>query len=333
MESRAEVLANLGDYNGADFTVRKEPLHIHRFISDHSGIYQSVFDSIDSHIALVREDTNQVLSVVGKGYNPVDHVDAFKTAEEVIKLSDLDIKGITRKTECSHDGARAYSIYTLPEHKVNLGRENDDVALTISARNSFDGSWSFTVEVGGYRFICLNMQVFANNFAIHKSKHTSGLNLQRVADKLSEAVKFYDQETELWQEMVDTKVQHDTAMSILAYLADAKTVDSHLKSRSIYSNTYGNTMDRPFYLSDILHEPDVIRNKTLSSLWTRWLNNCKSLDTTAWALYNAMTEWATHQTPVKRNAIKNVASIKMDRLDKVRKTLNNKMLPALRLVA
>ena len=333
MESRAEVLANLGDYNGADFTVRKEPLHIHRFISDHSGIYQSVFDSIDSHIALVREDTNQVLSVVGKGYNPVDHVDAFKTAEEVIKLSDLDIKGITRKTECSHDGARAYSIYTLPEHKVNLGRENDDVALTISARNSFDGSWSFTVEVGGYRFICLNMQVFANNFAIHKSKHTSGLNLQRVADKLSEAVKFYDQETELWQEMVDTKVQHDTAMSILAYLADAKTVDSHLKSRSIYSNTYGNTMDRPFYLSDILHEPDVIRNKTLSSLWTRWLNNSKSLDSTAWALYNAMTEWATHQTPVKKNAIKNVASIKMDRLDKVRKTLNNKMLPALRLVA
>ena len=324
MNNRAEVLDNLGDYGSAEFTVRKQNM---------ISVHHNDILNIDSHIALVREDTNQVLSVVGKGYNPVDHVDAFKTAEEVIKLSDLDIKGITRKTECSHDGARAYSIYTLPEHKVNLGRENDDVALTISARNSFDGSWSFTVEVGGYRFICLNMQVFANNFAIHKSKHTSGLNLQRVADKLSEAVKFYDQETELWQEMVDTKVQHDTAMSILAYLADAKTVDSHLKSRSIYSNTYGNTMDRPFYLSDILHEPDVIRNKTLSSLWTRWLNNSKSLDSTAWALYNAMTEWATHQTPVKKNAIKNVASIKMDRLDKVRKTLNNKMLPALRLVA
>ena len=314
MESRAEVLANLGDYNGADFTVRKVPLN---YVTDFS--YQAL---VDSHVGLLREDTNQLLSVVGRGYKPINHRDAFKTAEEVIKLSDLDIKGITRKTECSHDGARAYSIYTLPEHKVNLGRKNDDVALTISARNSFDGSWSFTVEVGGYRFICLNMQVFANNFAIHKSKHTSGLNLQRVADKLSEAVKFYDQETELWQEMVDTKVQHDTAMSILAYLADAKTVDSHLKPDN-----------RPFYLSDILYEPDVIRNKTLSSLWTRWLNNSKSLDSTAWALYNAMTEWATHQTPVKRNAIKNVASIKMDRLDKVRKTLNNKMLPALRLVA
>ena len=319
MESRAEVLANLGDYNGADFTVRKVPLNYTptRLKGDFS--YQEL---VDSHVGLLREDTNQLLSVVGKGYKPINHRDAFKTAEEVIKLSDLDIKGITRKTECSHDGARAYSIYTLPEHKVNLGRKNDDVALTISARNSFDGSWSFTVEVGGYRFICLNMQVFANNFAIHKSKHTSGLNLQRVADKLSEAVKFYDQETELWQEMVDTKVQHDTAMSILAYLADAKTVDSHLKPDN-----------RPFYLSDILYEPDVIRNKTLSSLWTRWLNNSKSLDSTAWALYNAMTEWATHQTPVKRNAIKNVASIKMDRLDKVRKTLNNKMLPALRLVA
>jgi len=316
MENRAEVLANLGNYNGADFTVRRVPL---TYPITHSIASEQI---VDTHVGLVREDTNQLLSVVGTKYKPVNHVDAFKTAEEVIKLSDLDITGITRKTECSHDGARAFSIYTLPEHKVNLGRQNDDVALTISARNSFDGSWSFTVEVGGYRFICLNMQVFANNFAIHKSKHTSGLNLQRVADKLSQAVKFYDQETELWQEMVDTKVEHDTAMSILAYLADAKTVDNHLKSS-----------DRSFYITDILYEPDVVRNKTLSSLWTRWLNNSKSLDTTAWALYNAMTEWATHQTPVKRNAIKNVASIKMDRLDKVRKTLNNKMLPALRLVA
>ena len=133
MENRAEVLENLGSYNGADFTVSKKHL------------YTTDFSDVTSHVALVREDNNQILSVVGKGYNPVNHVEAFKTAEKVIELSDLDIKGIERTTECSHNGARAYSIYTLPEHRVNLGRDNDDVALTISARNSFDGSWSFKV--------------------------------------------------------------------------------------------------------------------------------------------------------------------------------------------
>ena len=93
MNNRTEVLANLGDYGSADFTVRKESLMIRNELEEQ-------IDTIDSHVALVREDTNQVLSIVGKGYNPVDHVDAFITAEDVIELSDLNIEGIERRTDC-----------------------------------------------------------------------------------------------------------------------------------------------------------------------------------------------------------------------------------------
>ena len=310
MNNRAEVLENLGDYGSADFTVRKDDM----FVSC------AGYDThVPNHKAIVRNDNDYAIAVVGKNYNPVNHPDAFKTAENVIMLSDLDIEGITRDVGCSHNGSRAYATYTLPNHRVNLGREGDDVALTISARNSFDGSWSFIVEVGGYRFICTNLQVFANNFAVHKSKHTRGLNLQHVADKLSESVKFYDQETELWKEMVDTKIKNSNALSIIAHLANAKTVDSHLST--------GLSADA------ILYESDVIRNKTLESLYTRWLWNKQSLDSTAWALYNAMTEWATHEVPTRKITQKNFASVKLDRLDRVRKTLNEKMLPDLDLVA
>ena len=310
MNSRKEVLENLGDYGSADFTVRKDDM----FVSC------AGYDThVPNHKAIVRNDNDYAIAVVGKNYNPVNHPDAFKTAENVIMLSDLDIEGITRDVGCSHNGARAYATYTLPNHRVNLGRKNDDVALTISARNSFDGSWSFVVEVGGYRFICTNMQVFANNFAVHKSKHTRGLNLQHVADKLSESVKFYDQETELWKEMVDTKIYNSEAMSILAHLAKAKTVESHLNAGK--------------YTTEILYEPDVVRNKTLSRLWDYWMHNSQTLGWTAWALYNAMTEWATHEVPTRKITQKNFASVKLDRLDKVRKTLNEKMLPELKLVA
>ena len=144
MNNRAEVLENLGDYGSADFTVRKDDM----FVSC------AGYDThVPNHKAIVRNDNDYAIAVVGKNYNPVNHPDAFKTAENVIMLSDLDIEGITRDVGCSHNGARAYATYTLPNHKVNLGRNGDDVALTISARNSFDGSWSFIVEVGGYRFI------------------------------------------------------------------------------------------------------------------------------------------------------------------------------------
>ena len=61
--------------------------------------------------------------------------------------------------------------------------------------------------------------------------------------------------------------------------------------------------------------------------------NNKTLDKTAWALYNAMTEWATHGSVTKKSSIGNYASLQMDRLDKVRKTLNDEMIPNLELVA
>ena len=306
------ILNDLGDYGDAEFNVSRMPLYI-------DGAYQE-YDTIGSHIALIRDDTDQVLSIVGSKYRPVTHQEAFNTAEDVIMRSDLNLEGIERYTAVSHNGARAYSTWTLPEHRVTL-RKDDDVALQISARNSYDGSWSFVVEVGGYRFICLNMQVFANNFAIHKSKHTKGLNLDRIASKLSDAIMFYDKETELWKEMVDTNITNTDAFDILAHLSDAKSAQAHLKQGKAPRS--------------ILYEPDVVRNKTLSNLYYYWIHNSQSnsLGSTAWALYNSMTEWATHQKPRNRNSLNNVASLRVDRFEKVRKTLNNKMIPQLKLVA
>ena len=316
--NRLEILNNLGDYGEAEFNVSKVPLFRPNQIVDKFNQYPNMtYTPIDTNVALVRTDTNETLSIVGSKYNPVTHQEAFKTAEDVILRSDLNLEGIDRHTAVSHNGARAYSTWTLPEHRVTL-RKDDDVALQISARNSYDGSWSFVVEVGGLRFICLNMQVFANNFAIHKSKHTKGLNLDRIASRLSDSVMFYDKETELWRDMVDTKVTDRQAMEILARLSGSKPAESYSKQYSDYGS-----------FTNILYEPDVIRNKTLLRLYDFWQNNSQKLDKTAWALYNSMTEWATHGDITKKSAIGNIASIKVDRLEKVRKTLNNKMLPML----
>ena len=321
IRNNERILNDLGDYGDAEFTVAKMPLTrpnvIEHTLLTNGIVTNGNMKTVDTHVALVRKDTNQQLSIVVSKYRPVTHQEAFKTAEDVIMRADLNLEGVTRQTAVSHGGARAYSTWTLPEHRVTL-RKDDDVALQISARNSYDGSWSFVVEVGGYRFICLNMQVFANNFAIHKSKHTQGLNLNRIASRLSDAIMFYDAETELWKEMVDTKVTDREAMSVFAHLANSKSAQAHVKdgSKTMY---------------DILYEPDVIRNKTLQNLYSSyWFQNKRYLDRTAWALYNSMTEWATHETPRKRTSVSNIASIRVDRLDKVRKTLNKMMLPMLK---
>ena len=320
MNNNERILNDLGDYGDAEFTVRKSSLHY--VAEQHNNL--KFYDDIHSHVALVRNDTNQIISIVGKNYNPIPHQVAFDTAQDVIMRSDLNLDGIDRHTAVSHDGARAYSTWTLPKHRVTL-RKDDDVALQISSRNSYDGSWSFVVEVGGYRFICLNMQVFANNFAIHKSKHTQGLNLDSIASKLSEAIIVYDQETDMWKELVDTNVNNYQAFDVLAHLANSKVASNMLKNWEF--NPDYRRFNSPI---DILYEPEVVRNKTLNTLYHQWLLERKQLGKTGWALYNAMTNWATHAVPIKRTSINNVASIRVDRLEKVRKTLNNKMLPMLK---
>ena len=125
--------------------------------------------------------------------------------------------------------------------------------------------------------------------------------------------------------MVDTKIDNYNAFDVLSHLANSKVASSMLK----------NMVDDPDYRRlnsplDILYEPEVVRNKTLNTLYHQWLLERKGLGTTAWALYNTMTNWATHAVPIKRTSINNVASIRVDRLEKVRKTLYNKMLPMLK---
>ena len=128
-----------------------------------------------------------------------------------------------------------------------------------------------------------------------------------------------------------TPVHNSDAMSILAHLAKAKAMNYYLVPAGENSHNATYKFTQP--VVQIFEQPDIVRNKTIQSLYARWLSNKAELGSTAWALYNAMTEWATHEVPTRKITQKNFASVKLDRLDKVRKTLNEKMLPDLDLVA
>ena len=49
----------------------------------------------------------------------------------------------------------------------------------------------------------------------------------------------------------------------------------------------------------------------------------KRWGSTAWAIYNTMTHWATHASATKSTAQKNIAAIQVARQDKVRQASKN----------
>ena len=295
-----DVLNNLGDYGSAGFNVYTRPV---KYIDANDEI-----QVVPNKKVLVRDDNNESVGIVGQNYEVAQHPDAFRTVERIISNSDLDTTGISRDIQVSHDGARAYAVYTLPAHSAGQGKE--ETALQISTRNSFDGSWCFHVEVGAVRMICLNGQVFLDSFAMFKARHTAGLNMDHAARKLSKAIDVYQNESERWIRWQNTSVTDNQAFKTFADVAGCKFV-TPVKAMT-------STVD------SLLLEPEVYRNRTLMNLWTQYTNDeRKALGSTAWAIYNTMTHWATHADATKSTAQKNIAAIQVARQDKVRQASKN----------
>ena len=295
-----DVLNNLGDYGSAGFNVYTRPV---KYIDANDEI-----QVVPNKKVLVRDDNNESVGIVGQNYEVAQHPDAFRTVERIISNSDLDTTGISRDIQVSHDGARAYAVYTLPAHSIGQGKE--ETALQISTRNSFDGSWCFHVEVGAVRMICLNGQVFLDSFAMFKARHTAGLNMDHAARKLSKAIDVYQNESERWVRWQNTSVTDNQAFKTFADVAGCKFV-TPVKAMT-------STVD------SLLLEPEVYRNRTLMNLWTQYTNDeRKALGSTAWAVYNTMTHWATHAEATKSTAQKNIAAIQVARQDKVRQASKN----------
>jgi len=161
--------------------------------------------------------------------------------------------------------------------------------------------------------ICLNGQVFLDSFAMFKARHTAGLNMDHASRKLSKAIDVYQNESERWLKWQNTSVTDNEAFKTFADVAGCKFV-TPVKAMT-------STVD------SLLLEPEVYRNKTLMNLWTQYTNDeRKALGSTAWAMYNTMTHWATHAEATKSTAQKNIASIQVARQDKIRQVAKNSIL-------
>jgi len=299
LNSRQETLNNLGDYEGANFTVESRPVFFKSDENDHVSWHKDKV--IKNKRALVRTDTDESLTVVSDSYQVAQHPDAFRTVERIIAGSDLDLTDIKRTIETSHNGARAYARYSFPAHEIEIDTGNVAV-LEIAARNSFDGSCCLHIDIGAIYMWCLNGQVFIDDFAMYKSKHTKGLNMAHAARKLSKSLEVYENEVERWKEWKHTDVADYEAFKIFRDASNCKY------KRSEFVN-----------VTTLLEQPEVIRNKTLVKLWNHYVTEeRKSLGSNLWAVYNTLTHWATHAPAGKKTAQHNISAIKVRRQDKVR---------------
>ena len=248
---RLKTLQELGDYGRAEFTVKKMNLTAGHDIP----VYNKK--------ALVRTDTLQVLDVKGNNYNEVQHPDMFRRAEDIIAKSDLDLTGMTRKIDVSHDGARAYARYIFPAISQEVAPE-DQSQLELTCINSFDGSFPFMMSFGAVRILCNNGQVFLNSLATYRSKHTNSLNVKTAGNYLINAINLFQKENEKWKQWREMPVTGEKALELFYQVTGAKMKNEYQHPKSV---------------------------ETLLKLHDRYTKNSSA---SVWTVYNALTDWSSH---------------------------------------
>ena len=239
----------------------------------------------------VKGSNEPPISIFKKGYNisGAQYSDMYTQMVNICKASDVDCTGVSVDSSVSPNGARGTIKITLPAHTVETAR-GDETQLQLLGYNSVDGSWPMVIRMGAVRMACTNGQIMIDDFAVYKAKHTMSLDLGHARRKMAALLNSYTEEVERWRGWSTDSISDRFALITFAKAAKCKV---NVESMSNMS------------LLEILDHPSLIKNKAFKYLWNQYTQHeQKSLGSTKWAVYNALTHWTTH-APVGKKTDKN----------------------------
>jgi phage/plasmid-like protein (TIGR03299 family) len=283
-----------------------------------AGIGWSVFEAplfadagkterVVSHKAIARDIDGKILGVVGKDYEPVQHVEAFERLDPIVAVERLgrwDCLGSLR------GGKVIFGTVKLGEAEIVSG---DAVERFLLAAMAHDGSMSFTLGLTEQRTVCMNTLKIAlgsKGSQLFRLRHT-----RSVGARIDDAVGLVNA----------AKGQFEASEEKFRYLASRGFREAQLKElvRTVFpvrpkapalltpapaaASTGSSVLDevmgateRSALVGEILDatEKDLHARayETICELFESGQGNAApAVKGTAWAAYNAVTEYCTHR--------------------------------------
>ena len=300
-----QAIKNRG-YGSADFDIAVAPL---KYTVDEEGYAgtapQRCYSSSKS--VIYRTDNGEELGIHGHGYKPVAPKHMIDVTRNIIERSDLSINGMEEIIRTSHNGARTFVQYRLPEHTYRTS-DGDEASLSLLSLSSFDGTWPFMISAAAIQQACTNLQVFVGGeVSVFKAKHTRSLDIEQGGRIITKSLDLFHNQRDLWQDWQGQQVRDMEALKFFADALDVKLEEGF------------TLLDPATVLSSLPR-----RNENLNYMWNAYSNVYKKrLGSNYWAVYNAMTDWSTHFGAVRKSSEKNLVAIQHDRQQTVRKAVRS----------
>ena len=134
----------------------------------------------NNYKAVTRGSDNQLISIMKNTYKIIPNREVIMPLLE--QLDKLDTTWLIDNSHSFVDISRMRLQVTFPELVLNDGRS--DIALSLFLHNSYDGSEGVRMYWGAIRGICSNGMVFGEVLSQFYGRHTSGINLSDLKEKV-----------------------------------------------------------------------------------------------------------------------------------------------------
>ena len=216
--------------------------------------------------AIIRNDTNQLLSIVGKHYEPFTNSQLLDFTDKLTKTGEFELKGFDEL----NDGKiiLAFLQNTNPNLKIN-GCDNEEY---LFIGNSFDGTKRFHIGTASNLIRCANQ--FSSSLKVFSKKHTSFLNINEP--EIHQIIRTYKSKKgivyESFSGMESVRVDQGVVNQLIHEVYTMLGHDSKLAGKKDWRNspsmlTLQNSIDREI----------------------------KDLGNNAFALFNGVTWYTTHE--------------------------------------
>lgn len=249
------------------------------------GVLTASGDVIPNRKCLINEASNHVMSIVSTGYKTVSNEQIFSGFCQAVENSGIKADGAQIQVKQTATGSRAMVDFIFPEQLLEIN--GDTTALQLCALNSFDGSTRYLTKAGGLRMKCLNGQILGNIVGSYSSTHNSRLDVDAGAQSVISMITEFNSAKDYWGAMMKRKITFEASGKVRAAFLGLK-YDDKIQNNSRY--------DR------------------LAEIHQRYVTEMGS---TVWALYNALTEYATHTRPKDGDPQYQMASRMRNRLERV----------------
>lgn len=224
--------------------------------------------------AVVRNTDSAILGTVGPAFQPLQNAEAFGVLDEACRDFGVTIESIG----ALGNGARTFALAKLPETIEPI--EGDSIKGYFLIQNGHDGSLSYGAKATPIRVVCQNTLNVANtgNKDLITLRHSRSIGDRKdeVAKLLKGLLKAFRETGDTFATLAAKKLNH---AQVLAYIesvfpatGDDLTVSDNLARRRV-----------------IVH--DLVYNGKGAGLAG---SDLRTLDSTPWAVYNAVTEFVDH---------------------------------------